>query len=1163
MSWRDCVTYVMAPDHAASRPFLGTTASTRGQVSPCIVDGLTMPAQDSKNELAQPGRSLPRELREQALAKLGIGFSIAEVEQQLGVGRATLVAWARKSGIEPVRFRVQYTTAVKADALGRLRAAKKVAPVVEVTGIEPLVLRRWARAAQIDLCGEAHRYFSPEVRAQALELARHYASAEVVHRLTGIKAATVTGWARRAGVSVSDRKAALRHTAVLDHFRAGARVSWISRETGLSEEVVRDWGTAAGALGSRKYAGTKATAVEQLREGRPFAEVAQATGCPLGVLLRWHYPNANKPFATGPKNKRTKNGTRKTPGTGRKELDVGMQDNARDLLERGMPLVCVATELCIPLSALRRWAKQNKLRASWSTPTPLDDSTWERVLEMVGQEVPVAEIGAATGISVQRLWKRLKAENVDYAERKRRFGVECRRDAVARVLGGEPLISVARGLEARPGLIHGWLRAAGYPGVAPSGPYPDDLREKALQKLRDGGSFTSSAAELSIGRKTVANWGKKAGLDTPLRYTPETHLRALAAMRETGDVDSAHIELGVPRGTLRIWARKEGVPIAVDSRKKWSAKTKARALKLLVTLDSIEKVHRATKVPIDTLNQWARRAGLRGVARAPTVYDQVLKLLRTGASSTDVAKATAVDEQTVVEWGSAVGVFEVVKHDETLRLQADALHKQGHSAARIAQLMEVSLGTAAYWAHQRSGAPAPSIAPKTKGTGCSSVHPDVLRHWAMDRLCEGISLTELAIHSGLSRSTLVSWARKGGVKPMVSKSSGYPADFQENALARLRGGEGVAAVAQDLGVHRRTLKKWAKEAGVKSVAPSKGYTESDKARSIASMRKTHQIARAHEDFGIVKDTLRRWAREEGILLRPQRRAYTSLARARGVELLSMYRSPQLVEKLTGIPYTTLGAWGVEQKVGATQERTPQEYADAMRLLQAGTDPVQVATELLIPENTVRTWGYASKVMELPPCRASRKADALAMLELGTSFAHVAQKTTIPIGVLVYWTYKRDYVTLAGDRHSKIPIAKGKQAIELVRRRVPVVTIAKTLGISRSALRAWLDTEGIALPLTRKAIASATWDKAFVMARSGSTAREIGEATGISAPVVRSRMRLAGVDLKRRPIHDEKTRARAVERVHAGEGPTAVARSIGTSRGVISSWLRAAGGAPSK
>jgi transposase-like protein len=133
-----------------------------------------------------------------------------------------------------------------------------------------------------------------------------------------------------------------------------------------------------------------------------------------------------------------------------------------------------------------------------------------------------------------------------------------------------------------------------------------DLKEQALQMIRDGITGVEVAKRLGVHKDTIRKWRKDAGLSgssAHRRMDPDVKKEAITQMREGVSDYSINKSLGVARSTLRRWRKKEGIA-ALKKSKTYTIEQLNNVIDLIREGYIISDITRETGVSAKKISEW-------------------------------------------------------------------------------------------------------------------------------------------------------------------------------------------------------------------------------------------------------------------------------------------------------------------------------------------------------------------------------------------------------------------------------------------------------------------------------------------------------------------------------------------------------------------------------
>ena len=189
------------------------------------------------------------------------------------------------------------------------------------------------------------------------------------------------------------------------------------------------------------------------------------------------------------------------------------------------------------------------------------------------------------------------------------------------------------------------------------------------------------------------------------------------------------------------------------------------------------------------------------------------------------------------------------------------------------------------------------------------------------------------------------------------------------AVQLVREGQSAAEVARKLNTNRKNVERWVRaeeqRTGQQIVQPH--FTPKQKAEAIRLARETQNFAEVARKLNINRKNVERWVRAEEqrtgqqIVTPPQH--FTPEQKAEAVRLVREGQTVAEVAREFNASRQNVERWvrAEEQRTGqqiVTQRQqhfTPEEKAEAVRLVREGQSVAEVARELNTSQQNVRNW----------------------------------------------------------------------------------------------------------------------------------------------------------------------------------------------------------------
>lgn len=136
-----------------------------------------------------------------------------------------------------------------------------------------------------------------------------------------------------------------------------------------------------------------------------------------------------------------------------------------------------------------------------------------------------------------------------------------------------------------------------------------------------------------------------------------------------------------------------------------------------------------------------------------------------------------------------------------------------------------------------------------------------IKEEALQMLRDGIPVGEVVRRTGVHRATVARWRKGAGIPSAKEARSQFNEEKKEEALQMLRDGISGVEVARRTGVGKMTISKWRKGEGIPSVNEHKSYLKKEALQMTRDGIPGAEIARR---LGVSKETVRKWRLSAGL-----------------------------------------------------------------------------------------------------------------------------------------------------------------------------------------------------------------------------------------------------------------------------------------------------------
>jgi len=179
--------------------------------------------------------------------------------------------------------------------------------------------------------------------------------------------------------------------------------------------------------------------------------------------------------------------------------------------------------------------------------------------------------------------------------------------------------------------------------------------------------------------------------------------------------------------------------------------------------------------------------------------------------------------------------------------------------------------------------------------------------------------------------------------------------LEEEAMQLIRDGISGHEVCRRLGIDRRKISKWRKDAGLSGENTNTKYSDEFKQFAVELSKKT-TVAEAARQMNIPSQTLKRWRKKAGITVTSQNVTYSDELKQELLEMIRNGYTNEEVHKILGVPKNRITKWRKEAGISGGGSIYSEEAKNTvLDLLRERMSLKRISRETGIGEPTVRKW----------------------------------------------------------------------------------------------------------------------------------------------------------------------------------------------------------------
>ena len=433
----------------------------------------------------------------------------------------------------------------------------------------------------------------------------------------------------------------------------------------------------------------------------------------------------------------------------------------------------------------------------------------------------------------------------------------------------------------------------------------------------------------------------------------------------------------------------------------------------------------------------------------------------------------------------------------------------------------------------------------------------------------------------------------------------FSPEKKAEAIRLVREGNNFAEVAREINTSPGNIRNWIRAEEQRTgqqIAPLRqNFIPEKKAEAIRLVREGNNFAEVAREINTSPVNVRNWLRAEEqrtgqqivpLQRRQQRQDFTPEQKAEAIRLVREGKNFVEVAREINTSRENVRNWirAEEQRTGQKivplrqrQDFTPEQKAEAIRLVREGKNVSEVAREINTSLENVRSWIRAEEQrtgQQIVPLQQQQhftpeqKAEAIRLVREGKNFSDVAREiNTSPENV-------RNWIRAEEQRTGQqiVPLQRRQQrqdftseqkaeAIRLVKEGKNVSDVAREINTSPDNVRSWIRAEeqrtGQQIVPLRQHFTPEQKAEAIRLVREGNNFAEVAREINTSRENVRSWIRAEEqrtgqqiVPLRQRQDFTPEQKAEAIRLVREGKNFSDVAREINTSPDNVRNWIRA-------
>jgi len=202
-----------------------------------------------------------------------------------------------------------------------------------------------------------------------------------------------------------------------------------------------------------------------------------------------------------------------------------------------------------------------------------------------------------------------------------RYPPEIREKAIELAKKGLTYRQVSEKLGCNPRTVGYWCRKAGVKKIAR---YPKETIEKAVELVKKGLSYSQTAKKLGMSQTAIIRWCLKAGICSKhprggSGYPLEFKEKAIEMVKEGLSYTQAASKLGVSRSAVIEWCRERGVKSHVRRVPTYPMETVEKAIEMVKEGFTYEETARKLGVHFLTVRRWCIKSGVKPIFRGGSI----------------------------------------------------------------------------------------------------------------------------------------------------------------------------------------------------------------------------------------------------------------------------------------------------------------------------------------------------------------------------------------------------------------------------------------------------------------------------------------------------------------------------------------------------------------
>ena len=416
-------------------------------------------------------------------------------------------------------------------------------------------------------------------------------------------------------------------------------------------------------------------------------------------------------------------------------------------------------------------------------------------------------------------------------------------------------------------------------------------------------------------------------------------------------------------------------------------KQRSEAIRLAKEGQSFAEIASALNTNPENVRYWIRaeekRTGQQIAPRRQQRFilkqrSEAIRLAKEGQSFAEIASALNTNPENVRYWiraeekrtGEQIVPRRQQRFTPEQKLEAIELVRKGQTFAKVAKALNISQKNIYKWVRAEEERTGEQIAPRRHATPEQKLE-------AIELIREGQTFAEVARTMNTSQGSIHKWVRaeeeRTGERIVAPRR--HATSWQKlKAIELVREGQSFAKVARALNTNPENVRRWIRaeeERTGQQIAPRQHHQHPNpeqRAEAIRLVREGHSFAQAARAINTSPDNVLYWIRAEEertgeqIAPRQQQQRSTSEQRTEAIQLFREGQNFAEVARALNTNPENVRRWIRAEKertgqqiVPQQQNFTPEQRAEAIRLVEEGHNAEDVAEQLNISQRDVLRW----------------------------------------------------------------------------------------------------------------------------------------------------------------------------------------------------------------